>query len=104
MRLLSAHRDGRYASRHIVLMTAKLRRHGSSHRFDVRVHDLSTTGFLCETVFGLRVGDCLSLILEGFAPLDSKIVWGVKDRYGCAFNRPLHIAVLDHILRTQQRG
>ena len=92
-----ANRDNRYATRRGVAMTAQVRQHGSSHKFNVDIIDLSMTGFRCRTVFRLTIGQTLSLIMPGLAAIEARVMWADRDFYGCAFGHGMHVAVFDHI-------
>jgi len=98
MRHQVARRDNRYASRLDVRLDAALRELGSSQRFDIHVEDLSLTGFRFTTSFRLNVGQLVSVTIPGFAALEARVAWVDGYRYGCAFDRALHVAVFDHLV------
>ena len=104
MRAQAARRDSRYATRLDVRLNAALRELGSSQRFTVDVIDLSLTGFRCETSFNLRVGQAVSVTIPGLAPLEATVAWADGFRYGCAFERALHVAVFDHFVARYRKG
>lgn len=89
--------ESRHALRRAVKMRAHLRDRGNT-RFEIEVVDLSTTGFRAQTAFALWPGTTVWLTLPGLAALEAVVAWRDKYRYGCAFNRPLHPAVFDHIV------
>lgn len=89
--------DSRRALRKAVKMRAHLRDRGTT-RFEIDVVDLSTTGFRAQTSFTLWPGQTVWLTLPGLAGLEAVVAWRDKFRYGCAFAKPLHPAVLDHIV------
>ncbi|NJR77669.1 pilus assembly protein PilZ [Sphingomonas corticis] len=98
----SAHDDSRHALRKAVTMRAQLRDRGTT-RFEIEVVDLSVTGFRAQTGFSLWPGTTVWLTLPGLAALEAVVAWRDKSRYGCAFARPLHPAVLEHIVALSER-
>lgn len=96
-------REARRAARCGVGMVATVREIGSSQRFEVDVIDMSMTGFRCQTSFTLRPGQTIFLTIPTFAPLEAQVAWRDGFRYGCAFSRTLHNAVLDHIAARFRR-
>lgn len=103
MQARPARRDNRYAARLDVKVSAVLREHGSSQRFEVDLEDLSLTGFRCHTGFRLAVGQAVSITIPGLAPLESRVAWVEGYRYGCSFDRALHVAVFDHLVRRHRK-
>lgn len=89
--------EHRHALRKAVKMRAHLRDRGTT-RFEIEVVDLSTTGFRAQTSFTLWPGTTVWLTLPGLAGLEAVVAWRDKFRYGCAFTKPLHPAVFDHII------
>ncbi len=99
-------KDSRRAERLDLEFTAFLRSPGSS-KFQVRIKDLSVTGFRCETSFTLLPGSTVWLTIEGLQGLEAHVAWRDKSKYGFAFKSSLHIAVFDHIarhIRATQKG
>ena len=94
--------DHRRALRKAVKMRANLRDRGQT-RFEIDVVDLSLSGFRAETSFTLWPGTVVWLTLPGLAPLEAVVAWREKFKYGCAFAKPLHPAVFDHIVGLSQR-
>ncbi len=90
-------RDARASQRRGVAMTAHLRGHGTFH-FDVEVLDLSTTGFRCETYFGLVPGSRVLLTIPTLGALAATVTWQSQYVYGCKFEQPLHPAVWETIV------
>lgn len=99
----AARRDNRYAARLDVKVSAVLREYGSAQRFEVDIEDLSLTGFRCHTSFSLTVGQVVSITMPGLAPLESRVAWVDGFRYGCSFDRALHVAVFDHLVRSHRK-
>jgi hypothetical protein len=93
----SANEDNRIALRKPVRLRAYLRDRGTS-RFEIDVVDLSRTGFRAETSFTLWPGTTVWLTLPGFGAQEAVVAWRDKVHYGCAFLRPLHPAVFDHVV------
>ncbi len=93
--------DRRDTLRRPVRMRAHLRDRGQT-RFDLDVADLSDAGFRAETSFALYPGTIVWLTLPGLAPIEAVVAWRDKFHYGCAFARPLHPAVHEHIVGLSQ--
>jgi PilZ domain len=98
MRVHSSHHEARRAERLDVIIEAGLREHGNP-RFEVKVIDLSLTGFRCETSFNMNIDGTVWLTIPGLSGLESRVVWKDKFRYGFVFLQPLYPAVFDHIIR-----
>jgi PilZ domain len=94
--------DERTAVRLNVRMKAYLREPGSI-KFDVDVLDLSVLGCRIETSANLVVGSPIYISVAGIAPLEGLVAWRKGWLYGCAFARPLHNAVLDHIVKQHPK-
>ena len=89
--------ESRRSLRKAVRMRAHLRDRGTT-RFEIDVVDLSVTGFRAQTSFTLWPGTTVWLTLPGLAGLEAVVAWRDKYRYGCAFTKPLHTAVFEHIV------
>jgi hypothetical protein len=98
LRSSARNRDARRAMRLDVAFDAGLREPGSS-KFQIRVTDLSVTGFRCETSFTLRMGSPVWLTIPGLSAIEAVVAWKEHFLYGCSFKNPLHIAVFDHIAK-----
>jgi hypothetical protein len=85
--------DLRNAPRSEVAIPAQLRVPGAA-RFDIALLDLSTTGFRCETFYGLTVGERVFVTIPSFSQFEAVIAWRKVFTYGCAFQKPLHEAVV----------
>ncbi|KQT34867.1 pilus assembly protein PilZ [Sphingomonas sp. Leaf412] len=94
--------ESRRALRKAVTMRAQLRDRGTT-RFEIEVVDLSVTGFRANTGFTLWPGTTVWLTMPGLAALEAVVAWRDKTRYGCAFAKPLHPAVFDHIVALSRR-
>jgi len=79
-------------------MSAGLRQRGASG-VSVRVLDLSTHGFRAATHLELAKGTDVWLRLPGLEPYHAKVAWSEGHYVGCAFERPLHAAVVEMIVR-----
>ncbi|RVT41902.1 PilZ domain-containing protein [Sphingobium algorifonticola] len=84
--------------RHNVLIGVKLRRPGETW-FTSRVSDLSPTGFRIQTFVKLAPGMDLWIMLPGFEGRRAQVMWARDHEAGCNFERPLHPAIFDHIIR-----
>ncbi len=90
--------NGRKAERTHVEMGAALRQRGASG-VTVLILDLSTHGFRASTHLDLQIGSDVWLKLPGLEPLHAKVAWASAHFVGCAFERPLHPAVLDMVVK-----
>ena len=61
---------------------------------------LSRAGCRIITPMYLNPGASLYITLPGFAALETRIAWHVRDEYGCEFVQPLHEAIYDHIVKA----
>lgn len=77
---------------------AGLRQRGATG-VSVRILDLSTHGFRAATHLELMEGMDVWLRLPGLEPLHAKVAWSEGHFVGCAFERALHPAVVDMIIR-----
>lgn len=85
--------DMRNAPRSDVAIPAQLRIPGAA-KFDVALLDLSATGFRCETFYGMTIGERVFVTIPTFSPFEAVIAWRNVFTYGCAFQKPLHEAVV----------
>ena len=93
--------DKRRARRWSVEVGAKL--HDQAAGFEVDVIDLSMSGFRTESTVALRPGAPVWLTLPGLVALEASVAWRDRYRYGCAFTRPLHGALVDRIVADGRR-
>ncbi len=77
---------------------AALRQRGATG-VSVRVLDLSAHGFRAATHLELPEGSDVWLRLPGLEPYHAKVAWSEGHFVGCAFERPLHPAVVEMIVR-----
>lgn len=91
-------RPARKSERVPVEFGAGLRQRGASG-VSVQVMDLSTDGFRVATHLELATGTDVWLRLPGLEPFHAKVMWSQGHLVGCAFERPLHPAVLDMLVR-----
>jgi PilZ domain len=94
----ASHDDTRRALRMDIEFPAMLREPGTT-KFQVKVKDLSATGFRCETSFTLQKGSTIWLTIPGLAGLEATVAWRDGFKYGFSFNSPLHIAIFEHVAR-----
>jgi hypothetical protein len=81
---------------------AGLRQRGASG-VSVQVMDLSTHGFRVATHLELPIGTDVWLRLPKLEACHATVMWAQGHYVGCAFERPLHPAVLDMIVATRGR-
>ena len=77
-------------------MGAGLRQRGGTG-VAIQIVDLSVDGFRASTHLQVDKGADVWLRLPGLEPYQAKVVWAKGNFIGCAFERPLHPAVLDMI-------
>lgn len=87
----------RAASRRAVSIRAQVRMSGTD-KLDIDVTDLSCTGFQIETIYRIQPNAKIWLKIPGIVGLEATVKWNRRHFYGCAFVRPLHAAVFDHIV------
>lgn len=92
-------RVARMAERRPVEIAVKVRRPGESW-YSSRIRDVSVTGFRLQSFLKLFVGGELWIMLPGFEGRRARVLWTAAPQAGCAFEQPLHPAILDHIVRT----
>jgi hypothetical protein len=90
--------SSRLISRQRVLIGVKLRRKGESW-FTCRVTDLSANGFRLSSFVKLTVDMPVWIMLPGFEGRRAHVLWVGHHEAGCAFETPLHPAILDYIIR-----
>ena len=88
----------RASERVAIEIGAGLRQRGASG-VSVLVMDLSTHGFRASTHLELPQGADVWLRLPGLEPYHATVAWSKGQYIGCAFERPLHPAVLEMIVR-----
>ena len=87
----------RNADRLPVAVRADLRQRGAS-AVSVNILDLSTHGFRVDTHLKLEIGTQIWLRLPGLEATPAHVAWVEGHCAGCAFDRPLHPAVLSMIV------
>ena len=94
-------KTGRLADRRYVHVPVKVRRPGENW-FKSHVADLSVSGFRLQSFMKLASGDSLWIMLPGFEGRRAHVLWTRGHEAGCHFERPLHPAILDHIVKISQ--
>lgn len=94
----AAARPPRKAERVSVELGAALRQRGATG-VSVQIMDLSVNGFRAATHLELERGTDVWLRLPRLEPCHAKVVWAEGLLVGCEFERPLHPAVLDMIVK-----
>jgi hypothetical protein len=90
--------QGRQAERANCEIGAGLRQRGAS-AVTAHIVDLSTHGFRASTHLALEIGTDVWLKLPGLEAMHAKVAWSKAHYVGCSFERPLHPAVLQMIVR-----
>lgn len=82
-------------------LRADVRLAGAS-RIPAVIINLSTTGFYLRCEERLRPGSQIWVRIGSLAPLMARVIW--RDAYcaGCAFDQPLHPAILNHLASSAQ--
>ena len=93
----------RKAERVTLEMGAGLRQRGGTG-VAIQIVDLSVDGFRASTHLQLEKGGDVWLRLPGLEPYHAKVMWSKGNFIGCAFERPLHPAVLEMIVKKAGRG
>lgn len=70
----------------------------------IQILDLSTDGFRATTHLNLAKGNDVWLRLPGLEPYQAKVMWTKGNFVGCAFERPLHPAVLEMVVKKAGLG
>jgi hypothetical protein len=91
----------RASERVAIEMGAGLRQRGASG-VSIMVMDLSTHGFRASTHLELAQGTDVWLRLPGLEACHATVAWSKGQFIGCAFERPLHPAVLEMIVRRSK--
>lgn len=91
-------KNGRLAERRHVRVPVKVRRPGETW-CKSQIADLSVAGFRLQSFMKLATGDCLWIMLPGFEGRRAHVLWTRGHEAGCHFERPLHPAILDHIVK-----
>jgi hypothetical protein len=84
-----------------VLIGVKLRRPGENW-FTSRISDLSASGFRVQSFAKLVPDGYIWIMLPGFESRRAKVLWVRDHQAGCAFDSPLHPAILDHIVKASR--
>lgn len=95
--------ENRRHQRRMALIGVKLRLPGESW-FTSRVTDLSSSGFRLLSYVRLEPGATIWVMFPGFEGRRATVIWNKDYESGCAFERPMHAAVLDHIVRMGSGG
>lgn len=82
-----------------LMLRARLRNRTAS-KFDIRILDMSVTGFRAEAHYGLDPGDVVWVTFPGLQGLEATVAWRRGELIGGYFRQPLHPAVLDHMIKN----
>jgi hypothetical protein len=88
----------RKSERVSLAMGAGLRQRGGTG-VSIQIMDLSVDGFRASTHLNLAKGTDVWLRLPGLEPYQARVIWAKGNFIGCAFERPLHPAVLEMIVK-----
>lgn len=66
--------------------------HQSWYAVDVRICDVSTTGFMAECPDAVRIGSYVSLEVPGLGPVRAQVRWQLGGRMGGMFLDPISLS------------
>ncbi|AJR24452.1 MULTISPECIES: PilZ domain-containing protein [Sphingobium] len=95
------HGNNRLADRRTAVIGVRVRRPGETW-FKSHITDVSEVGFRLKSFMKLAADDDLWIMLPGFEGRRARVLWSRSHESGCVFERPLHPAILDHIIRISQ--
>ncbi|PZQ94131.1 MAG: pilus assembly protein PilZ [Cereibacter sphaeroides] len=101
-RPINSDRRARIAERRLVEIGVRVRRPGETW-FNSKIADLSVGGFRLQSFMKLTVGAEIWVMLPGFEGRRARVLWTRAHESGCSFERPLHPAILDHIVAPSRR-
>ena len=93
--------NNRLADRQSMVIGVRVRRPGETW-FKSYVTDVSEMGFRLKSFMKLTADDDLWIMLPGFEGRRARVLWSRAHESGCVFERPLHPAILDHIIKISQ--
>lgn len=93
--------EERFAARFAVSITARLRDRGTP--FEIKIVDMSTSGFRAETVHNVPIGLRVFIRLPGLSGIEAEAVWRSAEHIGFTFRTPLHPAVLENVVAASRR-
>ncbi|WP_096362215.1 PilZ domain-containing protein [Sphingobium cloacae] len=96
-------RKERGAVRQSVSIAVKVRRPGENW-FTSRITNLSLTGFRLQSFAKLSPGKELWVALPGFEGRRAVVLWTQAHEAGCVFDKPLHPAILDHVIKQARHS
>jgi PilZ domain len=82
-----------------VAIAADIRAKGGA-KTKVKILDISQTGFRMECLTYISDSQVIFITIPTFQQMEARIAWQTEWMYGCQFVRPLHAAILDHILKV----
>jgi hypothetical protein len=81
----------RRSARRRVEGSAELR-HNGWYKIEVKVHDVSTAGFMAECTDRVRIGSNVSLDVPGIGPVRAQVRWQLGGRMGGMFLDPISLS------------
>jgi hypothetical protein len=90
---MTAQYKTRRSHRTAVSGTTALRHH--VYTVKVRIHDVSTEGFMAECVEPVRIGSYVSLDVPGIGAVNAQVRWQLGDKMGGQFVDPISLARCD---------
>lgn len=96
-----ASQKARAAERRHVRISVKVRRPGETW-VKSAIADLSVSGFRLQSFMKLLPGGELWIMLPSFEGRRARILWTRGHEAGCAFEQPLHPAILDHVVKLHE--
>lgn len=96
-RYAAAAQEDRSAPRTPIAIPAALRASGAKSLQTV-VHDLSLSGFSCQSINRMHPGTVCWLQIPGLESLQAEVIWWDRSLVGCAFHNLLSPIVHDNII------
>ena len=97
--------ETRSSSRESLFMFAEVQLGQRSHRYRVRVRNLSAAGMMAAGNLRVERGAQLIVFLEGEDPIEGHVAWVQGDRFGIAFAAEIDFAeVKNHNVRRTGDG
>ena len=91
--------ERRESERHIISLQAKARRPNGGAFAAVTITNISVGGFETLGLEPFSPGTDILIYLPGIAPRKATVIWQKDGRTGSQFDEPLHIAVVDHLIK-----
>lgn len=88
--------ETRSRSRESLFMFAEVQLGQRTHRYRVRVRNLSSAGMMGAGNLRVERGAALTVFLEGEEPIEGHVAWVQGDRFGIAFSEEIDFDAVKH--------